>query len=275
MLKVNEDAAKLSHCILDDGGRIVRTDQVPWTRLAAPGFEAITYKILNYDLDRGYMVLLNTFDPGSRFRPHKHLGCVEIIMLSGSFFYENGEVRANDYMLEAGGVTHAPASDEGALMIAIFHGPCKLPGRTAGSKSWSESMSSTGWQRLTMPLHTCRLSPIAASSPLHERSSRTRCSGALRPKRQCATLELNSASVRVERSHRPALVMATRGCKEARNAHRRPVYRGGTTQGGLGCDHRSHNRRTLCARMPECNSCKPDALQGKGPGPIGGHQGGI
>jgi len=129
MLKVNEATKpQLSHCVLDDGGRIVRTDQVPWTRLAAPGFEAITYKILNYDLDRGYMVLLNTFDPGSRFRPHKHLGSVEIIMLSGSFFYENGEVRANDYMLEAGGVTHAPASDEGALMIAIFHGPLQITG---------------------------------------------------------------------------------------------------------------------------------------------------
>src|SRR5271157_3424391 len=36
--------------------------------------------------------------------------------------------RANDYMLEAGGVTHAPASDEGALMIAIFHGPLQITG---------------------------------------------------------------------------------------------------------------------------------------------------
>jgi quercetin dioxygenase-like cupin family protein len=118
--------AELDHCLLDDGGRIVRTDKVPWTRLAAPGFEAITYKILSYDLDRGYFVLLNTFDPGSRFKPHKHLGNVEIIMLSGSFFYENGMVGPNDYMLEAGGVTHAPGSDEGALMIAIFHGPLQI-----------------------------------------------------------------------------------------------------------------------------------------------------
>jgi hypothetical protein len=125
MLKAKE-VFEPGHCLLDDGGRIVRTDQVPWTRLAAPGFEAITYKILSYDLDRGYFVLLNTFDPGSRFPPHKHLGNVEIIMLGGSFFYENGKVGVNDYMLEAGGVTHAPASDEGALMIAIFHGPLQI-----------------------------------------------------------------------------------------------------------------------------------------------------
>jgi quercetin dioxygenase-like cupin family protein len=127
MFKV-QPALEPEHCLLDDGGRIVRTDKVPWTRLAAPGFEAITYKILSYDLDRGYFVLLNTFDPGSRFRPHKHLGNVEIIMLSGSFFYENGSVGPNDYMLEAGGVTHAPGSDEGALMIAIFHGPLQITG---------------------------------------------------------------------------------------------------------------------------------------------------
>ena len=72
MSTANEDPG-LDHCILDDGGRIVRTDKVPWTRLNAPGFEAITYKILNYDLDRAYMVLLNTFDPGSRFPPGESL----------------------------------------------------------------------------------------------------------------------------------------------------------------------------------------------------------
>jgi anti-sigma factor ChrR (cupin superfamily) len=72
------------------------------------------------------MVVLNTFDPGSRFAPHKHMGAVEIFMLSGSFFYDNGQVYANDFMLEAGGVTHAPGSDEGALMLAIFHGPLQI-----------------------------------------------------------------------------------------------------------------------------------------------------
>lgn len=72
------------------------------------------------------MVLVNTFDPGSRFAPHKHLAQVEIFMLSGSFYYENGKVFANDYMAEAGGVTHAPASDEGALMLTILHGPLQI-----------------------------------------------------------------------------------------------------------------------------------------------------
>lgn len=111
------------HCILSDGSKIVRTDAVPWTRLSAPGLEGISYKILNFDQNRGYMVVLNTFDPGSRFAAHKHLAQVEIFMLCGSFFYDNGKVFANDYMAEAGGVTHAPATDEGALMLTILHGP--------------------------------------------------------------------------------------------------------------------------------------------------------
>jgi quercetin dioxygenase-like cupin family protein len=116
------------HCRLNDGGFITRSELIPWTRLNKPGLEGIQYKILNLDENRGYMVVLNTFDPGSRFVPHKHLGAVEIFMLSGSFFYDNGKVFANDFMLEAGGVTHAPASDEGALMLAIFHGPLQIIG---------------------------------------------------------------------------------------------------------------------------------------------------
>lgn len=114
------------HLRLDDGSSIFRATQIPWTHLKVPGFEGIAYKILNYDRNRGYMVVLNTFAPGSRFAAHKHLGAVEIFMLSGSFFYENGMVHEGDYMLEAGGITHAPASDEGALMITIFHGPLQI-----------------------------------------------------------------------------------------------------------------------------------------------------
>jgi 2,4'-dihydroxyacetophenone dioxygenase len=110
-------------CMLNDGGYVSRLKDVPWTRLSAPGFEAIAYKILSYDDSRGYINLINTFDPGSKFPPHKHTGQVEIYMLSGSFYYDNGKVFAGDFMLEKGGVTHAPASDEGAMMIATFHGP--------------------------------------------------------------------------------------------------------------------------------------------------------
>ncbi|NMG65480.1 hypothetical protein GPA19_11025 [Azoarcus indigens] len=125
-VSTTETKDPVQHCRLNDGGFITRTEQIPWTRLNKPGLEGICYKILNFDENRGYMVVLNTFDPGSRFVPHKHLGAVEIFMLSGSFFYDNGQVFTNDFMLEAGGVTHAPGSDEGALMLAIFHGPLQV-----------------------------------------------------------------------------------------------------------------------------------------------------
>jgi 2,4'-dihydroxyacetophenone dioxygenase len=101
-----ENAA--THCKLNDGGFITRTKLIPWTRLNKPGLEGIQYKILNFDENRGYLVVLNTFDPGSRFAPHKHMGAVEIFMLSGSFFYDNGQVFADDFML------------------AIFHGPLQI-----------------------------------------------------------------------------------------------------------------------------------------------------
>ncbi|MEL7029477.1 MAG: cupin domain-containing protein [Pseudomonadota bacterium] len=115
------------HMRLDDGSTIIRTPDVPMTALPG-GLSGIHYKILNYDKNRGYIVLYNTFAPGSRFQPHKHLGMVEIFMISGSFFYENGAVYPGDYMCEAGGVTHAPGTDEGAEMITIFHGPLQMIG---------------------------------------------------------------------------------------------------------------------------------------------------
>jgi 2,4'-dihydroxyacetophenone dioxygenase len=121
-----EATSARKHVRLDDGSALFRSAQIPWTHLRVPGFDGIAYKILNFDRNRGYMLVLNTFAPGSRFAAHKHLGAVEIFMLSGSFFYENGIVHEGDYMLEPGGITHAPASDEGALMLTIFHGPLQI-----------------------------------------------------------------------------------------------------------------------------------------------------
>jgi anti-sigma factor ChrR (cupin superfamily) len=114
------------HVRLPDGSSLLRMGQVPWTDLPYPGLVGISYKIMNYDKNRAWITMLNTFAPGSRFATHKHLGMVEIFMLEGSFFYENGQVWAGDYMCEVGGITHAPASDEGALMITTFHGPLQI-----------------------------------------------------------------------------------------------------------------------------------------------------
>jgi len=100
--------------------------QVPWTALTLPGLVGIKYKIMNFDRNRSWITMINTFEPGSRFATHKHLGMVEIYMLEGSFFYDNGQVWAGDYMSEAGGITHAPGSDDGALMITTLHGPLQI-----------------------------------------------------------------------------------------------------------------------------------------------------
>lgn len=122
---IDSDPNRDKHMRLDDGSTIIRTAHVPMTALHG-GLEGIEYKILNYDHNRGYIVLYNTFRPGSRFQTHRHLGMVEIHMLSGSFFYEGGTVYAGDYMCEAGGITHAPATDEGAEMITVLHGPLQM-----------------------------------------------------------------------------------------------------------------------------------------------------
>lgn len=118
--------ARHEHVRLDDGSVLLRMASVPWTALPFPGLVGIRYKIMNFDRNRSWITMINTFEPGSRFATHKHLGMVEIFMLEGSFFYDNGQVWAGDYMSEAGGITHAPGSDEGALMLTTLHGPLQI-----------------------------------------------------------------------------------------------------------------------------------------------------
>jgi hypothetical protein len=48
-----------------------------------------------------------------------------------------------DSMLEAGGVTHAPASDEGALMLTILHGP--LHGFQRATRDQANIDNATNW----------------------------------------------------------------------------------------------------------------------------------
>jgi 2,4'-dihydroxyacetophenone dioxygenase len=120
------DKHSRDHVRLADGSSLLRMAKVPWTELPYPGLVGIAYKVMNFDRNRAWITMLNTFAPGSRFATHKHLGMVEIFMLEGSFFYENGTVWAGDYMCEVGGITHAPATDDGALMITTFHGPLQI-----------------------------------------------------------------------------------------------------------------------------------------------------
>jgi quercetin dioxygenase-like cupin family protein len=127
-----DQAQNLQHVFQDDGSSIIRAHQIPWTRLGVPGVPGLDYKLLSLDDDRGSATLLMKIEPGIKVDAHKHLAAVEVYVISGSFFYENGQVNEGEYMFEAGGVTHAPATDTGLIAIGIIHGPLLIPSPDGG-----------------------------------------------------------------------------------------------------------------------------------------------
>jgi anti-sigma factor ChrR (cupin superfamily) len=115
-----ESVSPRAHATFPDGSLIVRTAQVPWTPWALPG---TWFKLLDYDHNHSYTVILLRIDPDAPPVTHKHLGAANAYILSGGFGYEHGSVYEGDYMVEAGGVTHTPhAHPEGCVLLGFMHG---------------------------------------------------------------------------------------------------------------------------------------------------------
>jgi hypothetical protein len=108
------------HQVFEDGSLIVRAAQIPWTRWALPG---TWFKLLDYDRNHSYTVVLLKIDQDAPPTVHKHLGAANAYVIEGGFGYEHGEVCAGDYMVEAGGVTHTPhAHPGGSVLLGFMHG---------------------------------------------------------------------------------------------------------------------------------------------------------
>jgi hypothetical protein len=108
------------HQSFPDGSLIVRCEQIPWTPWALPG---TSFKLLDYDHNHCYVVVLLKIDADAPPTVHKHIGAANAYILQGGFGYEHGEVRAGDYMVEAGGVTHTPFSHpDGSVLLGFMHG---------------------------------------------------------------------------------------------------------------------------------------------------------
>ncbi|MBA1148827.1 cupin domain-containing protein [Ectothiorhodospiraceae bacterium WFHF3C12] len=111
---------QLKHAYWPDGSTIVRAEQVPWTEWALPG---TWFKLLDYDRNRSYSVILLRIEPTAPATPHKHIGAANAYILEGGFSYEHGEVRAGDFMVEAGGVTHTPQiHSDGCVLLGFMYG---------------------------------------------------------------------------------------------------------------------------------------------------------
>ena len=117
----------------------VPTQDLPWLPWAMDG---AYFKLLHADPSSGRFSLMIKMDPGVIAPMHRHVGAVEGYLLEGGFHYLDApeiSFSAGAYLLENDGAMHQPASPDGALMFAVFHGPVeglRRNGETAVVLDW-------------------------------------------------------------------------------------------------------------------------------------------
>ena len=93
------------HAYFPDNSIILRCEEIPWTDWALPGTR---FKLLDYDRNRSYSVILLEISPEAPAEKHGHIGAANAYILQGGFSYEHGDVRAGQFFVEAGGIQHTP-----------------------------------------------------------------------------------------------------------------------------------------------------------------------
>lgn len=100
------------------------------------------FKLLSADEQSGRFTLLIKIEKGVRAPAHRHIGAVEAYILEGGFYYSDApEFRfsAGTYLFEPEGTLHEPVSEEGAILLAVFHGPVEglnKEGASVGTIDW-------------------------------------------------------------------------------------------------------------------------------------------
>jgi anti-sigma factor ChrR (cupin superfamily) len=89
-----------------------------WQPLRAPG---AFIKLLSFNRETGYAVVLGKLEPGTHYPAHTHTGPEELYMLSG-------DLKVGDYVLHAGDFHHSDPgtyhadnySEHGCTLLAII-----------------------------------------------------------------------------------------------------------------------------------------------------------
>lgn len=107
-----------------EGNLFLDTGKVPWT----PFFiNDIEFKILN--VEGSTSTLLVRVAKGAKLTMHRHLFPVEFFLIEGSFGYADAETGKENwigpmgFLYEPPGTVHQPLCPDGALGVAVFHGP--------------------------------------------------------------------------------------------------------------------------------------------------------
>ena len=98
---------------------VIDTHQSEWLASPMPG---VWRKLLaREEAEGGHATSIVRYDPGSSFKRHEHPGGEEILVLKGTFSDNYGDFPAGTYFRNPPGTGHAPASEDGCLLLVKLH----------------------------------------------------------------------------------------------------------------------------------------------------------
>jgi quercetin dioxygenase-like cupin family protein len=89
-----------------------------WVPLPVAG---ASVKLLSFDDDAGYAMVLGKLEPGTRYPGHTHLHSEDIYMLSGDLHVGHEIIRAGDFHHAEAGTSHPVNwSEQGCVLLAVL-----------------------------------------------------------------------------------------------------------------------------------------------------------
>jgi len=102
------------------GSTYVKPREMDWRPTQ---FDGISIKVLYENKAKGEMTCFLKWAPGATLPMHKHAEIEQSYVVEGSFYDHDGICRAGEYVWRNPGSCHQTASDEGAVILAIYRKP--------------------------------------------------------------------------------------------------------------------------------------------------------
>ncbi len=112
----NPPSPKAAVSLPDAGTVAARTAEMEWQESAAKGF---WMKPLLDDGD-GRRTFLSRIDAGAHAETHTHEDIEEIYVIEGSFYDQDREYEAGDFLVRAPGTEHSAGSRTGAVVLVSY-----------------------------------------------------------------------------------------------------------------------------------------------------------
>lgn len=90
-----------------------------WEKSKHPGVE---YKSLRFDRDTGAGAVLLRMAPGTSYPVHRHTAGEDVYVLDGILIVGEERLGAGSYLYSPPGSVHAPRTEQGVTLLAVFPG---------------------------------------------------------------------------------------------------------------------------------------------------------